>query len=114
MGEAVGVVAEVHRDFFVAALPAAAYTVSAPSRRLVSWACFNVIDFRHVLAQLFLDAVDDEHDRTRTIAAHAIEANARDAVGDVEHFEPRAVHIERRPDVDGERLHDACFQIVHR
>ena len=91
MGEAVGVVAEEHFD--------------CSSHRL------DAADLGHMPPQQVFQAHDRRHDRRRAAAANAAEAELSDAVGNVEHFDLRAVEVERRRGMLGKHLGDAGFQV---
>src|SRR5262245_16420120 len=74
---------------------------------------FQVLHFRDVLAQLLLNAHDHRHDRAGAATAGAAQTEAVHAIGHVEHFESRAVHVERGTDLLLEDLGDAFLQIAH-
>ena len=95
MREAVGVVAEIHK---------------APS----SGGGFKILDFRNVLSQFVLDAVDQRPDGGGAPRAGAVQTQSGHAVDDVDHFDGRAVEFQGRGHFGSQDFFNSRFQIAFR
>ena len=74
----------------------------------------DILHLRHMSPQQIFEPGDYGHDRAGAVAADAAEAEAGDAVGDIEDFDLRAVHVEGGAGVLGEGVRHALFEVdVH-